>query len=70
MYIGVLNATQLPVILKRFKDSVSTQLRKIKLEWKKNLIKSVANNQIKTIVKCNHLQRQNAIELNHLSPIQ
>lgn len=70
MYIGVLNATQLPVNLKRFKDSVSTQLRKIKLEWKKNLIKSVANNQIKTIVKCNHLQRQNAIELNHLSPIQ
>ena len=70
MYIGVLNATQLPVILKRFKDSVSTQLRKIKLEWKKNLIKPVANNQIKTIVKCNHLQRQNAIELNHLSPIQ
>ena len=70
MYIGVLNATQLPVNLKRFKDSVSTQLRKIKLVPKKNLIKSVANNQIKTIVKCNHLQRQNAIELNHLSPIQ
>ena len=70
MYIGVLNATQLPVNLKRFKDSVSTQLRKIKLEWKKNLIKPVANNQIKTIVKCHHLQRQNAIELNHLSPIQ
>ena len=35
MYIGVLNAPQLPVNLKRFKDSVSTQLRKIKIRVEK-----------------------------------